>query len=127
MSDMIMRACGRCGIKRLTRSGRRNLCQDCYHLEAAKPVARAGDSRWGDRADCQNLNPEFFYPVSDGIERAEVQAVLAICRDCPVVSECLADALATPEKYDHGIRGATTERQRRAMRKARAAAQERAA
>lgn len=43
------------------------------------------------------------------------EAALAVCRRCPVVEDCLAFAIAADEV---GVWGATTERQRREIRRA---------
>jgi len=46
-----------------------------------------------------------------------LRPTLLICRNCPVLKQCLAMALTKKMKY--GVWGGTTERERRAMRKAR--------
>lgn len=72
---------------------------------------------WEDRAACSGLPTDLFYPETDGAHRREVKAAKAICHQCPVARECLFDALATEPKQDEGIRGATTKRERTALRK----------
>ena len=67
--------------------------------------------RWHQHAACAGMKPAMFYPPR-GEPAAEAKAV---CRRCPVARECLAAALARPERY--GVWGATTERERRAQRK----------
>lgn len=42
----------------------------------------------------------------------------AICRRCPVITDCLAYALALPAAHDHGTWAATTQAQRAALRAA---------
>ena len=54
-------------------------------------------------------DPEIFFPRTG----AGVVAAKAICKDCVVVSECLAYAL--DNQIDHGIWGGKSERERRKL------------
>lgn len=80
---------------------------------------------WREEAACQGVDPNVFFPtgssgragVTQEIEEAWVAAVW--CTSCPVKAECLADALA---HGDQGVRGGTTEVQRKRMRRSRWAA-----
>jgi hypothetical protein len=79
---------------------------------------------WQLDAACKDVDPEIFFPETDRdptrrhrtFSTAELQAV-RICQDCPVVAECLQDALKTHVDEDYGIRGGTTRRQRMPMRR----------
>ena len=71
------------------------------------PVAEARIA-WVSRARCRSTDPDEFF-VSGAAQR---QATV-ICRHCPVVAECLADAL--DNQMEFGVWGGMTERQRRAL------------
>ena len=60
---------------------------------------------------CAQADPEEWFPEKGGSSRRAIE----ICRSCPLVRPCLAYAL-TNEAGRYGIWGATTERQRRAIR-----------
>lgn len=62
---------------------------------------------WRQRAACQGIDPEVFYPVSD----EEAEEAKEICGLCPVRQPCLEHALARREK--DGVWGGATERERR--------------
>lgn len=64
---------------------------------------------WRQRAACQGVDPEIFYPVSD----EEAEQALAICGSCPVREPCLEYALTSRER--EGVWGGATERERRRM------------
>jgi WhiB family redox-sensing transcriptional regulator len=77
--------------------------------------------RWQEHAACRGLDPAeamriFFVGVGEGQDEA-----MSYCVRCPVRQECLDDALARPGIGDHGVRGGTSERQRRRLRAERAA------
>lgn len=75
----------------------------------------ARDRAWSDGAACSGLPVEMFYPEV-GATSIHSPAAKAICRDCPVARECLFDALTDDPGDDHGIRGATTKRERAKLR-----------
>jgi WhiB family redox-sensing transcriptional regulator len=62
---------------------------------------------WRSRAACRGADPDLFFPLGSNRE------AIAICAGCPVREDCLDEAL---EKGDLGIRGGTTETERRLMR-----------
>jgi WhiB family transcriptional regulator, redox-sensing transcriptional regulator len=67
------------------------------------------DETWRTRGVCQKVDPEIFFPApSEPADRA-----LALCRTCEVQGACLAWALRVGDC--HGVWGATTARERRAM------------
>lgn len=74
---------------------------------------------WHDGAACKpalwvgKQRPEWFIDVGRSARPAK-----AVCNSCPVVEECLAEALANP--WMLGIWGGTSERQRLAIRRKRA-------
>lgn len=65
-------------------------------------------------------DPDLWFPVSlphTPQGRKDRAVPVALCRTCPVREACLADALERNEQ--HGVWGALTEAERRALRKAR--------
>jgi hypothetical protein len=70
---------------------------------------RDKDLAWRARGVCRSVDPEVFFPAPS--EPAD-QAV-ALCRTCDVQGACLAWALEVGDC--HGVWGATTPRERRAM------------
>ena len=63
---------------------------------------------WVKKARCRSKNPDDLFVTGAAQRRATV-----ICRGCPVVAECLTDAL--DHHMEFGIWGGLTERQRRAL------------
>jgi len=70
---------------------------------------RDEDLTWRVRGVCQSVDPEVFFPATS--EPAD--AAVALCRTCEVQGACLAWALQVGDC--HGVWGATTPRERRAM------------
>ena len=68
------------------------------------------DTAWVLKARCSSTDPDELF-VSGKAQRKAT----AICRHCPVVTECLADAL--DNRVEFGVCGGMTERQRRALLK----------
>ncbi len=64
---------------------------------------------WRAKGVCQTVDPEVFFPAPS--EPAD--AAVALCRTCDVQGACLAWALQVGDC--HGVWGATTPRERRAM------------
>lgn len=82
-----------------------------------------GDERfaWQQRANCQGLDPDLFFPDRG----ASTREAKEVCAACVVKEDCLEWALSAGEKF--GIWGGTSERERRRLRKARRAAESAAA
>ena len=74
---------------------------------------------WKMLAECGPGDTELFFS-KDPMEK---RAALAICADCPVVSECLAEAMSQERGVDlhgrYGIRGGTTPVERRDLARTR--------
>src|SRR5438445_9390470 len=70
---------------------------------------RQDDVAWRTRGVCQTVDPETFFPAPS--EPADT--AVALCRTCEVQGACLAWALEAGDC--HGVWGATTPRERRAM------------
>lgn len=65
---------------------------------------------WVSKALCRATDPDELF-----VRGAAQKKAAAICRHCPVVAECLADALDNHMEF--GVWGGMTERQRRALLK----------
>jgi Transcription factor WhiB len=81
---------------------------------AVPPLLRppeGGD--WRQWAACARpgVDPELFFPEKGGTAAHAKR----ICAACPVKAPCLADALTTRD--EHGVRGGTTPRERRRLRR----------
>ncbi len=67
---------------------------------------------WKFRAACVGEDPELFFDQS----KPGIQAALEVCERCPVVTECLAEALHQEGRGGqyarYGIRGGMTPEQR---------------
>ena len=70
---------------------------------------------WMGQGNCRNYPPATFFP-SDGVG---VDRARAICKGCPVTTECLEYALE--ERIEHGVWGGCSERERRRILKRRRA------
>lgn len=64
---------------------------------------------WRVSAACRNEDPDELF-VRGGAEQRKVKMV---CMDCPVRTECLAEAL--DNRINFGVWGGMTERERRAL------------
>src|ERR1700741_5379571 len=67
-------------------------------------------SPWGSKALCRPTDPDELF-----VRGAAQRKAAVICRHCPVMQECGADAL--DNKVEFGVWGGMTERQRRALLK----------
>ncbi|ORV90637.1 transcriptional regulator [Mycobacterium interjectum] len=79
-------------------------------VDSAPPAVAAGERAWVTRALCRETDPEALF-----VRGAAQRKAAAICRHCPVMRECGAEAL--DNKVEFGIWGGMTERQRRALLK----------
>jgi len=80
------------------------------------PETTTGD--WRALAACREAEPDLFFPVgSTGAALRQIEAAKAVCRACPSLDPCLEFALRTGQ--DAGVWGATSEDERRAIRRAR--------
>ncbi|MEU7472081.1 WhiB family transcriptional regulator [Streptomyces sp. NPDC044984] len=69
---------------------------------------------WCEKASCRDVDPDLFFPIGDsGPTLLQIDEAKAVCHRCPVMGECLAQAL-TADPVE-GIWGGTTEGERRAM------------
>ena len=71
---------------------------------------------WRTRAACRDTSPELFFPIgTTGPAALQVEEAKAVCRRCDVINECLQWALETGQ--DAGVWGATSEDERRALKR----------
>lgn len=79
-----------------------------------RPVLRGvqdeGRIAWVSKALCRTADPDELF-----VRGAAQRKAAVICRHCPVVLDCLADAL--DNRVEFGVWGGMTERQRRALLK----------
>ena len=69
-----------------------------------------GRIAWVSKARCRSNDPDELF-----VRGAAQRKAAAICRHCPVIVECGADAL--DNQMEFGVWGGMTERQRRALLK----------
>ena len=88
---------------------------------ARKAMAARLAAPWRKQAKCLGMDPEAFYPDYERqtlrMTRKQEAEAIKVCRRCPVVSECLADALLDPPSIDFGVRGGIGWKERRMMRR----------
>jgi WhiB family redox-sensing transcriptional regulator len=71
---------------------------------------------WRSEALCRDTDPELFFPIgTTGAALVQIEHARAVCRQCPVQSDCLDFALSTNQ--DSGIWGGTSEEERRVLRR----------
>jgi len=71
---------------------------------------------WRQDASCRDTSPELFFPVgTTGQAVEQIAAAKAVCTGCPSRVACLEFALATNQ--DSGVWGATSEEDRRHLRR----------
>jgi WhiB family transcriptional regulator, redox-sensing transcriptional regulator len=67
---------------------------------------------WAPLGACAKGNPDDLF-----VQGAAQQTAKVVCQKCPVIAECLADAL--DNRTEFGVWGGMTERERRALLKRR--------
>jgi WhiB family redox-sensing transcriptional regulator len=81
---------------------------------------------WRHKAACLEEDPELFFPIGNtGPALLQIEQAKAVCRRCPVVSQCLAWALESGQ--DAGVWGGLSEDERRALKRRNARARARLA
>lgn len=71
---------------------------------------------WRHSALCRDEDPELFFPIgTTGPAAHQVEQAKVVCRRCAVVDDCLSWALETGQEA--GVWGATSEDERRALRR----------
>jgi len=72
---------------------------------------------WRRQASCRDTDPDLFFPVgTTGSALDQIEAAKVVCRQCEARDDCLEFALATNQEA--GVWGATSEEERRKLRKA---------
>ena len=83
----------------------------------ATPRAEWDADNWRTASACRDLDANMFFPAGEtGPAALQIAQAKAICRVCPVQTQCLEFALGTHQ--DYGIWGGTTEEERRQIRRA---------
>ena len=72
---------------------------------------------WMENAKCRDrdIDPELFYPENGKFSTPGVKTAIRICRDCPVIRDCLNWALVTGDSF--GVLGGMTPQQRTKYRR----------
>lgn len=71
---------------------------------------------WRQRGACLDEDPELFFPIGNtGPAMMQIEEAKAVCRRCDVREKCLAWALESGQ--DHGVSGALSEDERRALKR----------
>ena len=79
---------------------------------------------WRKGASCRDTDPDLFFPIgTTGQAIDQIEAARSVCLACEVREPCLEFALATNQ--ESGVWGATSEDERRKLRKSWLAAQRR--
>lgn len=92
-------------VRNTTRAGAPVLTHSSARSSFSTTVERG---EWVTQAACRNGDPDALF-----VRGAEQRRAAAICRHCPVLTECRADAL--DNRVEFGVWGGLTERQRRAL------------
>ena len=72
---------------------------------------------WRQKASCRDTDPDLFFPVgTTGLALDQIEAAQVVLPGCKARGECLEFALATDQEA--GVWGATSEEERRKLRKA---------
>ncbi len=78
------------------------------HEPASKQEPAGLRTDWAPFGSCLRSDPDALF-----VRGAAQQGAKAICQRCPVIAECLADAL--DNRTEFGVWGGMTERERRSM------------
>mgnify|MGYP001159198923 FL=1 len=79
-------------------------------LGSEETILGEGRQEWVAQARCRDIDPDELF-----VRGAAQRKAAAICRHCPVLLQCRADAL--DNRVEFGVWGGMTERQRRALLK----------
>ena len=79
-------------------------------LGSEETVIGEGRQEWVSQARCRDIDPDELF-----VRGAAQRKAASICRHCPVLLQCRADAL--DNRVEFGVWGGMTERQRRALLK----------
>lgn len=69
------------------------------------------DKDWRYEGLCRQVDPELFFPEKG---QDTTKAAKRVCAECPVLAQCLEQALIKGERF--GVWGGKTERERRKLR-----------
>lgn len=72
---------------------------------------------WQEDALCASptIDPDIFFPGRG--ENDKARRAKAVCQRCPVSQQCLEYALQIPAEHDFGVLGATTQTERKRLRR----------
>ncbi len=72
------------------------------------PATGALRQQWASKGRCVSVDPDALF-----VRGAAQQGAKVVCQRCPVIAECLADAL--DNRTEFGVWGGMTERERRSL------------
>lgn len=99
------------------RHGGRGMCYPCYRrtkrrekkaaaFEVPEGRVRRTDEPWRADAQCLGEDPDMWFPVAENPTHPTWDKPRALCSVCPVITQCLDDALAAESTSTRfGIRG----------------------
>ena len=74
------------------------------------------DLDWRETATCRDLDPDIFFPIGvTGPAVEQIEHAKSFCKMCSSQDQCLEFAITTNQEY--GVWGATTEDERRVLRR----------
>jgi WhiB family redox-sensing transcriptional regulator len=79
-------------------------------VDSTPRAVAAKDRAWVSKALCRETDPDALF-----VPGAAQRKAVVICRHCPVMQECAAEAL--DHKVEYGVWGGMTERERRRLLK----------
>lgn len=113
-ADFDTKACSRCGIIRSISGKPADLCRGCRTRDED-----TSSKAWVSQAACSDEDSKQFFPLGESspFDLEMIRDAKAVCARCPVVEECLRDALAGGAHTAYGVWGGLTERERVALKR----------
>src|SRR5690348_3223382 len=95
-------------VKRLQQEYLEALTMTIAPERPSGPAGTGWMDDWAPLGSCSKSDPDALF-----VQGAAQQTAKVVCQRCPVIAECLADAL--DNRTEFGVWGGMTERERRAM------------
>ena len=99
-------------VKRLKQEYLEELTMTIAPERPTGPAGTVWMDDWAPLGSCSKSDPDALF-----VQGAAQQTAKVVCQRCPVIAECLADAL--DNRTEFGVWGGMTERERRALLKRR--------
>lgn len=84
-----------------------------------QPPGDIMSTAWITEAACRGVEPELFFPdgeVDERMPKAQVDAAMAVCRSCPVATDCFDWAMERRDLTKFGVWSGTLPKQRERYR-----------